>query len=196
MSDLSTWRFLGLTFPQLGVEVSALRSDRFLLMDRSVGQDAADKWFVRFPSESSPGEVSVYVNAGHVTSIVIRTDELEDDLKKQIAQDSRCTSLQDGFTCELGGALGKAEIATCGHFVLIYSPTLPRGRAQVSEYCRDEVSREEPGSDGALLPPQESSLPDLLWPLLGVGLALMAACWLVLRSRSRRRHVPQDKANK
>jgi hypothetical protein len=196
VSEFATWHFLGHTFPQLGVEQKALKSDHFLLMDRSIGQDAADKHFVRFPTALSPGKVSVYVNSDRVTSIVVMEGELEQDLEQKIERDARCARQPNGdFTCQLNGPFGTVEVATCGRFVLIYSPTLPRGRAQVSGYCRDEASREEPGSDGALLPPQESSPPDFLWPLIGLGLALMAACWLVLRSRSRRRRLPQDKAN-
>ena len=182
--------FLGLVLPQLGVEKQALKSDRFFRMDRSAGQSVDDEWFVQMAKESSGavGHVAVFVNTGHVSSIVITTGRFKRDLHEQIARDSRCKRTRgEGFDCRLGGPLGAVNVEACGHFVVVYSDAVPQGRAQKSAFC---------GSDTATMndrePIQESWIqrwlaPGRSLPLAATSTALVVGSWLVMRRRSKRR---------
>jgi hypothetical protein len=180
--------FLGLVLPQLGVEKQALKSERYLRMDRSAGQSVDDEWFVPMAKESSgaAGHVSVFVNAGHVSAIVITAGKFKQELDEEIERDSRCKRTRgEGFDCRLGGPLGAVNVETCGHFVVVYSDAVPQGRAQKSAYC---------GSDTANMndrePTQESWIqrwlaPDRSLPLAVTSVALIVGSWFVMRRRSR-----------
>ena len=207
MSDVYSWRLLGFRLPRLGADKVSLRNDGFLPVDRSRDQDPAAESFVQDREE---GSVVLSVYSGEVIAITIMTEKSQNDLEARIAQDSRCSSRSDrgGFDCRLGSPPESAHVVACGSLVAIYAEGHARSDELVTSMCafhrsrgRDvarelppeqqigtsERSRKEPRSDGAVLPPQQSSRPDYLWPLVGLGLALILGGCLVLRSRASRR---------
>jgi hypothetical protein len=157
-------------------------------MDRSVDQNADDEWFVRMAKEGAheTGSVSVLVNSGRVSAIVITTAQLKSELDKLIEQDSRCKLMQgERYLCQLGGPLAPVDVEACGHFVVVYSDALPQSRAQRSAYCGPvKVATHDLGKPGSWIQPWLT--PERSIPLMITSLALVAAGWFVARRRSKR----------
>jgi hypothetical protein len=189
VSVFATWLFLGLVLPQLGVEREALKSERFLRMDRSAGQNPADEWFVQMAKDGDRGvgNASTFVNSGRVSAVVITTGQFERDLDRQIEQDSRCKRTQEeGFLCKLDGPLGAVHVETCGNFVVVYSDDLPQGRAQKSAYCGSVIEITSDIGEPETTWFQRRIAPERSIPAMVVGLALVVAGWFAVRRRSKR----------
>jgi hypothetical protein len=139
MPDATTWLFLGLVVPQLGIHQDAL-PDRYFRSDRAFGQAAEDLVFVHYAELGPLGHVTIqaYVRDSRVSAVLISTEKSQ-EATRLLARDSRCQKGTDtGFSCQLGGPRYAVDVATCRNLLLLFDHKVAASSAHLS-VCGDAV---------------------------------------------------------
>ena len=185
MTVFATWLFLGLVVPQLGVAKQELISARYLRMDQNAGQD----WYVQFLKSGSGGlaPASVFVNSGRVTAVILKLDQLSQQLDQRIEKDERCKRVGEArFSCSLAGPYGDVDVAACDGVVVVHSARFPQAQARVLELCDPRKASAEGTIAEPARPTRRWFTSERIWPLVVATVAIAAALGFAFRHRSRR----------